>query len=135
MLKAFGARIDVAIGEDGERLISLAGETALEPVHVKVPADPSSAAFLIVAALLVPGSEVRIERVGVNPMRTGLFEMLTAMGADLSFENAREISSEPVAAIVLGPAPLPGVDAPPPHAPPLNPHFPPFSFPPPSPPE
>src|SRR3546814_7089377 len=60
MLKAFGARIDVAIGEDGERLISLAGETALEPVHVKVPADPSSAAFLIVAALIVPGSEVRI---------------------------------------------------------------------------
>src|SRR3546814_8205905 len=84
MLKAFGARIDVAIGEDGERLISLAGETALEPVHVKVPADPSSAAFLIVAALIVPGSEVRIERVGVNPMRTGLFEMLSALGADLS---------------------------------------------------
>ncbi|HEY9552862.1 MAG TPA: 3-phosphoshikimate 1-carboxyvinyltransferase [Allosphingosinicella sp.] len=113
MLKAFGARIDVAIGEDGERLISLAGETALEPVHVKVPADPSSAAFLIVAALIVPGSEVRIERVGVNPMRTGLFEMLSAMGADLSFENAREMSAEPVADIVVRHAPLQGVDVPP----------------------
>src|SRR3546814_13414772 len=109
MLKAFGARIDVAIGEDGERLISLAGETALEPVHVKVPADPSSAAFLIVAALIVPGSEVRIERVGVNPMRTGLFEMLSAMGADLSFENAREMSAEPVADIVVRTDPLQGV--------------------------
>src|SRR3546814_14705097 len=55
MLKAFGARIDVAIGEDGERLISPAGEPALEPVQLQVHPEPSSAAFLLVAALLLPG--------------------------------------------------------------------------------
>ncbi|PWG03750.1 3-phosphoshikimate 1-carboxyvinyltransferase [Sphingosinicella humi] len=113
MLKAFGADIETGAMEDGERLVSLKGEAELTPRIVAVPADPSSAAFLIVAALIVPGSEIRLDGVGVNPTRIGLFETLRAMGADLTFENPRDLGGEPVADIIVRHSPLEAVDVPP----------------------
>ncbi|MGG7381508.1 hypothetical protein ACQ7B2_23140, partial [Escherichia coli] len=69
----------------------------LRPCDVLVPGDPSAAAFPLVAALLVPGSEVRIGNVGVNPGRAGLFQVLGGMGAHLEISNRREMGGEPVA--------------------------------------
>lgn len=92
MLASFGAEIRV----DGEEIV-LRGEAELEPQDVDIPGDPSAAAFLAVAALVVPGSELRIEGVGVNPSRTGLFELLREMGGDIAISNARESGGEPVA--------------------------------------
>lgn len=112
MLRRFGAEIEVEGERGGERLIVLRGEAELVPQHVDIPADPSSAAFLVAAALVVPGSELRIPGVGVNPMRTGLYEMLRKMGGDISFENPREAGGEPVADIVARHSPLRGIDVP-----------------------
>ncbi len=96
MLRAFGAAVDVQ-----GPTVSLRGPQALTATDVDVPGDLSSAAFFIAAALLVPGSELRIERVGVNPTRTGFLDVLRAMGASVSVENAREASGEPVADVVV----------------------------------
>jgi 3-phosphoshikimate 1-carboxyvinyltransferase len=84
---------------------------------VIVPADPSSAAFPAVAALLVPGSEVVLPAVGINPLRAGLYETLKEMGADLTFRDARDQAGEAVADLVLRHGPLKGVDVPPERAP------------------
>jgi 3-phosphoshikimate 1-carboxyvinyltransferase len=107
MLPLFGAEIR----RDGKRL-SLRGEAELKPRHIHIPGDASSAAFLAVAALIVPGSAIRIEGVGVNPTRTGLYEILREMGADLVSENPREASNEPVADLVVRHSALTGVDVP-----------------------
>ncbi|HEX9964067.1 MAG TPA: 3-phosphoshikimate 1-carboxyvinyltransferase [Allosphingosinicella sp.] len=112
MLRLFGADIAVEGGE-----IALRGEAELKPRHLAVPADPSAAAFLAVAALVVPGSELRIEGVGANPLRTGLYEILAEMGADLAFENPREESGEPVADLVVRHSALSAVEIPPAVAP------------------
>ena len=96
MLKAFGA--DIVVEGD---MIRLTGEAELKAQAVRVPADPSAAAFALVAALIVPGSEVRVPDVGINPGRAGLFEVLREMGADLVFENPREDGGEPVADLVV----------------------------------
>jgi 3-phosphoshikimate 1-carboxyvinyltransferase len=77
-----------------------------------VPADFSSAAFFIVAASVVPGSNIRIARVGLNPRRTGLLAVLQAMGADIRVENAGADGGEPVADLVVRQAPLHGIDVP-----------------------
>ncbi|HEY0011377.1 MAG TPA: 3-phosphoshikimate 1-carboxyvinyltransferase [Allosphingosinicella sp.] len=112
MLKLFGAEITV----DGPE-IALRGEAELRPQHLLVPGDPSAAAFLAVAASIVPGSDILIENVGINPHRTGLYTMLAEMGADIAFENPREASGEPVADLRVRHAPLRGVDVPPEIAP------------------
>jgi 3-phosphoshikimate 1-carboxyvinyltransferase len=112
MLGLFGAEIDW----DGER-VALRGEAELRPQQLRIPGDASAAAFLAVAALIVPGSEIRIEGVGVNPTRTGLFEMLAEMGGDLAFVNPREQSNEPVADLVVRHSALTGIDIPPEIAP------------------
>jgi 3-phosphoshikimate 1-carboxyvinyltransferase len=112
LLRLFGAEI----GSDGQR-IALRGEAELRPRRLAVPGDPSAAAFLAVAALVVPGSEIRIEGVGVNPGRTGLYEMLAEMGGDIAFEKSREQSGEPVADLVVRHSALRGVDVPPEIAP------------------
>jgi len=112
MLALFGAEIAV----DGAE-IRLRGEAELRPQHLVVPGDTSAAAFLAVAALVVPGSEIRIEGVGVNPRRTGLFELLREMGADLAFENLRVVSGEPAADVVVRHSALRGIDVPPEIAP------------------
>jgi 3-phosphoshikimate 1-carboxyvinyltransferase len=107
MLKLFGADIK----RDGAS-IRIRGEATLRPRSLRVPGDPSSAAFLIVAALVVPGSEVRIENVCVNPMRIGLFEALRRMGAALELGDVREVDGEPVAAIEARHSRLAGIDLP-----------------------
>ena len=112
MLRAFGADIDVRAGGDGGRVISVAGYAELTARDVTVPGDPSSAAFPGVAALLVPGSEVTINNVGVNPLRAGLFDTLRDMGADLEIANLRDASGEPVADITFRHGPLTGADIP-----------------------
>lgn len=113
-----GAGADLWTEETPEgRLISLRGEAELKPQRITVPRDPSQAAFLLVAALVVPGSEVRVDGVGINPTRAGLFEVLRAMGADLRLENEREEGGEPVADIIARHSALTAVDVPPELAP------------------
>jgi 3-phosphoshikimate 1-carboxyvinyltransferase len=112
MLKGFGADVSVAVAADGARTISLVGQPRLHPCDVAVPADPSSAAFPAVAALLVPGSEILLPEVGTNPLRFGLFETLAEMGADIALLNPREVAGEPVADLRVRASALSGVDVP-----------------------
>ena len=81
----------------------------LAPLNLELPGDISSAAFLLVAAALVPGSSIRIRDVGINPTRTGILDVLGEMGADIRIENARDVSGEPVGDIRLTAAPLKAV--------------------------
>lgn len=96
MLAGFGAEIVVEETAEG-RLITLTGQPELVPQAIAVPRDPSSAAFPVCAALIVPGSEVLVPNIGLNPTRAGLYFTLQEMGADLTFENMREEGGEPVA--------------------------------------
>jgi 3-phosphoshikimate 1-carboxyvinyltransferase len=84
MLRGFGAELDVAVEADGTRVITITGEAELRPQVIDVPGDPSSAAFFLVAGLVVPGSDLLIENVGLNPTRAGLIEVLRAMGGQIS---------------------------------------------------
>lgn len=112
MLAHFGASVrSEPEGEHGRR-ITLEGRPELVAQPVVVPADPSSAAFPLVAALITPGSEVLIEGVMINPLRGGLVETLQEMGADIRLENAREEGGEAVADIVARASALRGVDVP-----------------------
>jgi len=108
LLARFGADIDTGGGA-----IRLRGEAGLRPQHLRIPGDASAAAFLAVAAVVVPGSELRIEGVGVNPRRTGLYRLLREMGADLRFEGERDLGGEPVADLVVRHSALTGADVPP----------------------
>ncbi|MEP2988123.1 MAG: 3-phosphoshikimate 1-carboxyvinyltransferase [Parasphingorhabdus sp.] len=112
MLKGFGANISVETDKDGVRTISLTGETDLQPQTIKVPGDPSSAAFMVVAALLVPGSNIIIENVGINPTRAGLFDVLRQMGGDIVFQNERSVGGEPVADLHVKHSELTGIHIP-----------------------
>lgn len=112
MLRNFGATVEVEPLADGGRAISVTGFPELTGRHVVVPADPSSAAFPAVAALLVPGSQVTLAGVGMNPLRTGLYQTLREMGADIHFDNPREEGGEPVADLVIKASALRGVDVP-----------------------
>ena len=111
MLRHFGATVTVEAQGAG-RIITLEGQPELRAADVAVPGDPSSAAFPIVAALLVPGSRVRIEGVGLNPLRCGLFTTLREMGAALSVENERFDGGERVGDIVAAHSVLRGVEVP-----------------------
>ena len=113
MLRHFGADVTTEPQDDGTTLITLIGQPELVACDIQVPADVSSAAFPIVAALIVPGSDVRIEAVGLNPLRAGLIETLRDMGADLTIENAREEGGEPVGDLVVRASKLKGIDVPP----------------------
>jgi 3-phosphoshikimate 1-carboxyvinyltransferase len=110
MLKGFGADLTVEVESDGTRVIRLRGEADLKPQRIEVPGDPSSAAFFIVAALLVPGSELTIENVGLNATRAGLIEVLRQMGGSIEETNAREVGGEPVADLVVRHSPLKGIE-------------------------
>jgi 3-phosphoshikimate 1-carboxyvinyltransferase len=112
MLRHFGAAVAVEILEDGSAAISVEGQPELAAAPILVPGDPSSAAFPAVAALLVPGSQVTLANVGMNPARTGLYETLLEMGADISFLNEREAGGEPVADLVVRAGTLKGVSVP-----------------------
>ena len=96
MLQGFGATLTVEYTDEG-RVITLTGQPELIPQNIVVPRDPSSAAFPVCAALIVPGSDVLVPNIGLNPTRAGLFETLREMGADLTYENLREEGGEPVA--------------------------------------
>ncbi|MCW9042427.1 MAG: 3-phosphoshikimate 1-carboxyvinyltransferase [Pseudopelagicola sp.] len=96
MLAGFGAEIVTEVTQEG-RVITLTGQPELQPQTIVVPRDPSSAAFPVCAALIVPGSDVLVPNIGLNPTRAGLFTTLKEMGADLSYENLREEGGEPVA--------------------------------------
>jgi 3-phosphoshikimate 1-carboxyvinyltransferase len=96
MLAGFGAEISVEDTGEG-RFITLVGQPELKPQTIAVPRDPSSAAFPVCAALVVPGSDVLVPNIGLNPTRAGLFTTLIEMGADLTYENEREEGGEPVA--------------------------------------
>ncbi len=113
MLRGFGAEVAVEDTSEG-RVITLTGQPELRPQAVAVPRDPSSAAFPACAALMVPGSDVRIPGVSQNPTRNGLYLTLRDMGADIAFENPREEGGEPVADLRLrhGGA-LRGIEVPP----------------------
>jgi 3-phosphoshikimate 1-carboxyvinyltransferase len=100
MLAGFGAALQVEDAAEG-RVIRLTGQPELRPQAIAVPRDPSSAAFPVAAALMVPGSEVRVPGVAMNPTRAGFFETLVEMGADLGFENRRDEGGEPVADLVV----------------------------------
>jgi 3-phosphoshikimate 1-carboxyvinyltransferase len=94
------------------RLIRIEGQPELHAAAVTVPADPSSAAFPLVAALLVPGSHLRLEGVGLNPLRTGLLATLAKMGAAITVENRRTEGGEPVGDLVVRHGPLRAVEVP-----------------------
>jgi len=94
MLKAFGAELQV---DPDTHSVTITGQASLQGQSVIVPGDISSAAFWLVAGATVPGSELYVENVGVNPTRTGVLEALAMMGADITLENQREVAGEPVA--------------------------------------
>ncbi|GCL38901.1 MULTISPECIES: 3-phosphoshikimate 1-carboxyvinyltransferase [Sphaerospermopsis] len=94
MLKAFGAELSI---DPETNSVTVTGNAKLYGQKVIVPGDISSAAFWLVAGSIVPGSELVVENVGVNPTRTGILEALAMMGADIQLENQREVAGEPVA--------------------------------------
>ena len=106
MLPAFGGDLKVAGLE-----VIVRGGSDLRPVEMEVPGDFSSAAFFIVASLIIPDSEITAKNVGINPTRTGLLEVLRKMGAGIEIANVREVSGEPVADIhCRGGAPLRSIE-------------------------
>ena len=113
MLAGFGAEITTEVTNEG-RVITLTGQPELKAQTIVVPRDPSSAAFPVCAALIVPGSDVLVPNIGLNPTRAGLFETLREMGADLTYENKREEGGEPVADLRARFSPdLKGIEVPP----------------------
>jgi 3-phosphoshikimate 1-carboxyvinyltransferase len=117
MLKHFGADI-VSIGEGSHgRRIALTGQPELHGAGVVVPADPSSAAFPLVAALIVEGSDIVLSDVMTNPLRTGLFTTLREMGAFIEEADLRGDSGEPMAQLRVRASRLRGVEVPPERAP------------------
>jgi 3-phosphoshikimate 1-carboxyvinyltransferase len=112
MLRGFGADVRVESLPQGGRAITLIGQPELTGRAVVVPADPSSAAFPVVAALLVRDSVVTLTNVGTNPLRCGLFQTLKEMGADIEWTNVRDEAGEPVADLVVRFSELTGVDVP-----------------------
>jgi 3-phosphoshikimate 1-carboxyvinyltransferase len=120
MLRAFGAEViveDRVVGEKTIRHIRLPEGQKLTGTHVAVPGDPSSAAFPLVAGLIVPGSEVTVEGVMLNELRAGLFTTLQEMGADLVISNRRISSGEEVGDITARYSKLKGIVVPPERAP------------------
>ena len=109
MLRGFGADLSVEMVA-GERVIRIRGEAELKPQVIEVPGDPSSAAFFMVAALIVPGSELLIRNVGLNPTRAGLIHVLRAMGGSIEVLNPREVGGEPVADLLVKHSALQGID-------------------------
>lgn len=124
MLRGFGAELTVDFDSAGERVIRIRGEAELRPQVIEVPGDPSSAAFFMVAALIVPGSDLTIENVGLNPTRAGLVEVLRAMGGQIEELNARVVGGEPVADLRVRHSRLQGIAVDPALAPSMIDEFP-----------
>ena len=111
MLAAFGAKILVRPLGNGEEII-LEGRAGLKGANVEVPRDPSSAAFPLVAALIVPGSEISLPAILLNPRRAGLIETLLEMGADIRIQNRRTSGGEEIGDLVVRHSRLKGVVVP-----------------------
>ena len=116
MLAAFGADVSIEPLDKGEA-IQVTGEVELVPCNVEVPRDPSSAAFAIVAGLIVPGSVVNIPSILLNSRRTGFIKTLIEMGADIVIENEHESGGETIGDLRVRASPLRGVEVPPDRAP------------------
>jgi 3-phosphoshikimate 1-carboxyvinyltransferase len=112
MLRHFGAEVRVVPAEGGGKRITVVGWPELLGRDIVVPGDPSSAAFAVVAAAIRPGSDITVENVGLNPLRAGLYQTLLDMGADIAFENEREVGGEPVADLHVKGGVLKGIDVP-----------------------
>jgi 3-phosphoshikimate 1-carboxyvinyltransferase len=112
MLRHFGAAVETEPAEGGGKRVTVEGYPELVAAPISVPGDPSSAAFPLIAALIVPGSELTIEGVGVNPLRAGLFECLREMGADITLLDERDEGGEPIADIRARAGALTGADIP-----------------------
>ncbi len=119
MFRHFGVEVEStlltganAAGLGGKNKVRVVGQPELSGRKIVVPGDPSSAAFLVVAALIVPGSKVTVRNVGMNPLRTGLFDTLREMGADIAYINAREEAGEPVADLEVRASKLKGIVVP-----------------------
>jgi len=110
MLKGFGADLEVEVEADGTRVIRLTGEAEFRPQTIVVPGDPSSAAFFVVAALIVPGSDLVVENVGLNPTRAALFDVLRLMGGSIEELDRREVGGEPVADLHVRHSALIGIE-------------------------
>lgn len=123
MLAGFGAGLEIS-EEGGERVIRITGQPELGPQQIEVPGDPSSAAFFAIAASIVPGSDLVIENVALNPTRNGIFTVLRQMGADIEELDPREVGGEPVADLRVRHAVLTGVEVDPALAPSMIDEFP-----------
>jgi 3-phosphoshikimate 1-carboxyvinyltransferase len=117
MLGHFGATVRVEPAAGGGKRITIVGQPELKAAPIAVPGDISSAAFALVAGLTVPGSEITVEGVGLNPSRTGLLLCLKEMGADIAYLDERVEGGEPVADLRVRAGPLTGADIPPGRAP------------------
>ncbi len=111
MLRHFGANVKLETGEEGD-CITLQGQSRLTACDIAVPADPSSAAFAMVAAACLPGSEVHIPGVGLNPRRIGLISTLEEMGAKIRVSNRHRVGGELVADLLVAGTALHGVEVP-----------------------
>ena len=123
MLTGFGAKLEVS-EDNGARVVQVHGPVDLMPCDVTVPGDPSSAAFFAVAASIVPGSDLVIENVGLNPTRAGLFTVLRQMGAEIEEQDRRDVGGEPVADLHVRHAQLSGIEIDPAIAPSMIDEFP-----------
>ena len=112
MLRHFGAEVESTFHDDGRYTATLSGQAQLTARDVDVPADPSSAAFLTVAALITPGSHLTLKAVGTNPLRFGVFETLMEMGADITLSNQRQEGGEDVADLTVKTSALKGITVP-----------------------
>jgi len=111
MLRAFGVKVDVSKKSDGD-VIRIEGPAVLNATQINVPGDPSSAAFLIVAALITPGSDIIVKNVMMNPTRTGLFDCLTEMGGHVRPDNFRKSGGEVISDIHVKYSKLHGITVP-----------------------
>ncbi|MBL8706030.1 MAG: 3-phosphoshikimate 1-carboxyvinyltransferase [Rhodospirillales bacterium] len=117
MLRHFGATVRVVDEPGGGKRITLVGQPELAARDVAVPRDPSSAAFLLVAGAIVPGSRLALPGIGINPLRAGIVQTLQEMGADLTLANRRVEGGEPVADLTVAASALSGIEVPPERAP------------------
>lgn len=112
MLRYFGAEVETVRQADGALAVTVTGQPELAGRNIRVPADISSAAFPLVAALIVPGSDVTLTGVGMNPLRTGLVDTLLEMGAGIEIRDARDVAGEPVADLHVRASVLKGIEVP-----------------------
>jgi 3-phosphoshikimate 1-carboxyvinyltransferase len=112
LLRQLGAEIEVEELEDGAHAVSVTGQPELAAAPIVVPGDPSAAAFPVVAAAVAADSSVRLEKIGINPLRTGLLDCLQEMGARLRIEPRAEPGGEPVADLVIDAGPLHAIEVP-----------------------